>query len=93
MAVALRLETMRILLPRYYCKMWYLGEHIYRWHVGPFRRRIPFLIHWSSDLTGPELRVALEGYDASTLLECSRYYHQFIEENLLEQIPTNLEEV
>ena len=78
MAVIVRLETMRILLPRYDCQMWYLGEHVYHWHLGLSRRRIPFFIPssmlWSCSLTGPELRVALEGYDASTLLERSRHY-------------------
>ena len=29
MAAAVRLETMRILLPGYGCQMWYLGEHMY----------------------------------------------------------------
>ena len=48
---------------------------------------------WSYSLTGPELRVALEGYDASTLLECSRHYQQYIQENILEQVPTGAAEV
>ena len=39
-------------------------------------------------MTGPELRVALEGYDASTLLERSHHYQQYIQENILEQVPT-----
>ena len=72
MATAVRLETMRILLPGYDCQMWYLDEHVYHWHLGPSRRRIPFHIPssmlWSCSLTGLELRVALEGYNASTLL-------------------------
>ena len=79
MAAALRLETMRILLHRYGCKMWYLGERIYQRHIGHSRRHIPSPIPssmlWSYDLIGPELRVALEGYDASTLLERSRDYY------------------
>ena len=29
MAVAVRLETRRILLPGYGCLMWYLGERVY----------------------------------------------------------------
>ena len=28
MAIAVRLETMRILLPGYGCHMWYLGERV-----------------------------------------------------------------
>ena len=88
MVAALRLETIRILLLRYGCKMWYLGERIYRWHTRPSRRHIPSSIPssmlWSSNLTGPELRIALEGYDALTLLQRSRNYHQCIQENLLE---------
>ena len=48
---------------------------------------------WSCSLTGPELRVALEGYDALTLLECSRHYQQYIQENILEQVPTGVAEV
>ena len=78
MAAAVRLETMRILLPGYGSQIWYLGERIYHWHLGPSRRRIPFPIPssmlWSYSLTGPELRVTLEGYDALTLLEHSRHY-------------------
>ena len=78
MATAVRLETRRILLPGYGYQMWYLGEHVYHWHLRPSRRRIPFSILfsmlWSCSLTGPELRVALEGYDALTLLEHSRHY-------------------
>ena len=97
MATAVRLETMRILLPGYGCQMWYLGERVYHWHLGPSRRRIPFPILfsmlWSYSLTGPELRVALEGYDASTLLEHSCYYQQYIQENILEQVPIGAAEV
>ena len=97
MATAVRLETMRILLPGYGCQMWYLGERVYHWHLGPSRRRIPFPIPssmlWSCSLTGPELRVALEGYDASALLERSRHYQQYIQENILEQVPTGAVEV
>ena len=78
MAAAVRLETMRILLPGYDCQMWYLGERVYHWHLGPSKRCIPFPIPssmlWSCSLTGPELRVTLEGYDASTLLEHSCNY-------------------
>ena len=44
-------------------------------------------------MTGPELRVALEGYDALTLLERSRHYQQYIQKNLLEQVPTGAAEV
>ena len=36
-----------------------------------------------------ELGAALEGYDASTLLEHSHHYQQYIQENLLEQVPTD----
>ena len=97
MATAVRLETMRILLPGYGCQMWYLGECIYHWHLGPSRRRIPFFIPssmlWSCSLTGLELWVALEGYDALTLLTSSCHYLQYIQENILEQVPTGAAEV
>ena len=97
MAAAVRLETIRILLPGYNCQMWYLGERVYHWHLGPSRRRIPFPIPfsmlWSYSLTGPELRVALEGYDASTLLEHSCHYQQYIQENILEYVLTGVAEV
>ena len=83
MAAAARLETRRILLPEYDCLMWYLGERIYHWHLGHSRRRVPFPIPssmlWSYSLSGPELRVTLEGYDALTLLERSRHYQQYIQ--------------
>ena len=82
MAAVVRLETMRILLPGYGCQMWYLGEHVYHWYRGPSKRRIPFCIPssmlWSCSLSGPELRVAFEEYDTSTLLERSRHYQQYI---------------
>ena len=48
---------------------------------------------WSCSLTGPELRVALEGYDALTLLKHSCHYQQYIQENILEQVPTGAAEV
>ena len=90
--MTIRLETRRILLPSYGCQMWYLGEHVYHWYSGPSRRRIPFLIPssmlWSCSLTGPALQAALEGYEATTLLERFRHYQQYIRENLLEQVPT-----
>ena len=77
--------------------MQYLGERVYHWHLGPSRRRIPFPIPssmlWSCSLTGPELRVALEGYDASTILDRSCHYQQYIQENILEQVPTGAAEV
>ena len=77
--------------------MWYLSEHVYHWNLGPSKRRIPFtipsLMLWSCSLTGPELRVALEGYDALTLLEHSCHYQQYIQENILEQVPTGGAEV
>ena len=44
-------------------------------------------------MTGLELRVTLEGYDTSTLLEHSRHYQQYIQENILEQVPTGTAEV
>ena len=97
MAITVRLDTMRILLPEYGCQMWYLGEHVYHWNLEPSRRRIPFSIPssmlWSCSLFGPELRVTLEGYDALTLLERSCYYLQYIQENLLEQVPMSTAEV
>ena len=97
MAIAVRLQTMRILLPGYGCQMWYLGERVYHQHLGPSRRCIPFpipsLMLQRCSLTGSELRVALEGYDALTLLERSRHYQQYIQENILEQVPTGAAEV
>ena len=54
---------------------------------------IPSLMLWSYGTTGTELRVALERHDASTLLECSRHYQQYIQENLVEQVPTDPTEV
>ena len=97
MAVAVRLENRRILLPGYGCQMWYLGERVYHWNLGPCRRHVPFFIPssmlWSCSLSGPELRVALEGYDTLTLLERSRHYQQYIQENILEQVPTGAAEV
>ena len=97
MATTVRLETMRILLSGYGFQIWYLGKRVYHWHLGPSRRRIPFPISssmlQSCSLTGPELRVALEGYDASTLLECSCHYQQYIQEKILEQVPTSATEV
>ena len=43
MDIVVRLETIRILLPRYGYQMWYLGERVYHWHLGPSRRHILFL--------------------------------------------------
>ena len=54
---------------------------------------IPSLMLWSYGTTGTELRIALERHDASTLLECSRHYQQYIQENLVEQVPTDPTEV
>ena len=88
---------MRILLPGYDCQMWCLGERVYHWHMRTSRRHIPSPIPssmlWSYSLTGPELRVALERYDASTLLERLCHYQQYIQENILEQVPTGATEV
>ena len=39
--------------------------------------------------TSNELRVAPERHDASNLLERSRHYQQYIQENLVEQVPTD----
>ena len=63
------------------------------WHVLHVCFSIPSLMLWSYGTTGTELRVALERHDASTLLERSRYYQQYIQENLLEQVPTYLTKV
>ena len=88
MAAAMRLETMSVLLPGDDCLMWYLDECVYHWHLGPSRRHVPSPIPssmlWSYGIIGHELRVALEGYDASTLLKRSCHYQQYIQENLLE---------
>ena len=51
---------------------------------------IPSLMLWSCSTTGTELRIAL---DTSTLLERSRHYQQYIQENLLEQVLTDPAEV
>ena len=97
MAAAIRLETRRILLPGYHFQIWNLGERVYHWHLGPSRRRVPFPIPssmlWSCSLSGPELRVALEGYNALTLIERSRHYQQYIRENILKQVPIGIAEV
>ena len=78
MAAAVRLETMRVLLPEYGCQIWYLGEREYHWHMGLSRRLIPSLILssmlWSCGMTSPELGVALKGYDASNFLKRSYHY-------------------
>ena len=44
---------------------------------------------WSYGTTCIELRVAPERHDALTLLERSRHYQQYIQENLVEQVPTD----
>ena len=44
-------------------------------------------------MTSPELLVALERYDASTLLEHSRHYQRYIQENILEKVSTSIAEV
>ena len=97
MATAVRLENRRVLLPRYGCHMWYLGERVYLWSLGPSRRCIPSSIPQSmlrsSSLSGSELRAALQGYDASTLVEKTSDYQQYIHENLLEYIFTGAAEV
>ena len=54
---------------------------------------IPSLMLWSYGTADTELTVALERHDASTLLECSRHYQQYIQENLIEQVPTDPTEV
>ena len=78
MAATVKLKIMKILLPGYGYQMWYIRERVYHWYTGPSRRHIPFhipsLMLWSCSLSDPELRVAFEGYDASTLLERSRHY-------------------
>ena len=40
-------------------------------------------------MIGPKLRATLQRYDTSTLLERSHHYEQYIQENLLEQVPTD----
>ena len=63
------------------------------WHVLHVCFFIPFLMLQSYGTTCTELRVALEGYDVLTLLEHSCHYQQYIQENLLEQVPTYPAEV
>ena len=60
------------------------------WDVLHVYFSIPSLMLWSCSTTGTKLRIAL---DASTLLEHSRHYQQYIQENLLEQVLTDLAEV
>ena len=43
----------------------------------------------SCGTTSTELRVAPERHDVSTLLERSCHYQQYIQENLIEQVPTD----
>ena len=82
MAAAMRLGTMKVLLPEYGYQMWYFNERVYHWLLGPSRKHVPFSIPssmlLSCGITGPKLRVALEGYDASTLLKHSHHYQQYI---------------
>ena len=44
-------------------------------------------------MTGPKLGATLDGYDVLTLLERSRHYQQYIQENLLDQVPIDPAEV
>ena len=54
---------------------------------------IPSLMLWSCGTTGTKLRVAPKRHDASTLLERSRHYQQYIQENLVKQVPIDPAEV
>ena len=59
------------------------------WHVLHICFSIPSSMLWRCDTTGTKLRVAPERHDASTLLEHSRHYQQYIQENLVEKVPTD----
>ena len=59
------------------------------WHVPYVCFSIPSLMLWRCGTTGTELRVALERQDGSIWLEHSCHYQQYIQENLLEQVPTD----
>ena len=59
------------------------------WHVLHVYFSLPSPMLWSYDITSTEFRVALERHDASTLLEHSRHYQHYIQENLPEQVPTD----
>ena len=63
------------------------------WHVLHVCFSIPSSMLWSYGPTSTKLRVALERHDTSTLLERSRHYQQYIQENLVEQVPTDSAEV
>ena len=57
------------------------------WYVPHVCFSIPSSMLQRCGTTGTELRVAPERHDASALLERSRHYQQYIQENLLEQVP------
>ena len=62
-------------------------------HVPHVCFSIPSSMLQRRGTTGTELRVAFERHNASTLLEHSHYYQQYIQENLIEQVPTDPAEV
>ena len=62
-------------------------------HVPHVCFSIPSSMLWSYGTTCIKLRVAPERHDTSTLLERSCHYQQYIQENLIEQVPTDLAEV
>ena len=63
------------------------------WHVPHVCFSIPSSMLQRYGTTDTELRVAPERHDASTLLERSRHYQQYIRENFVEQVPTDPAEV
>ena len=63
------------------------------WHVPHVCFSIPSSMLWSYGTTCTELRVAPERHNALTFLERSRHYQQYIQENLVEQVPMDPAEV
>ena len=63
------------------------------WHVPHVCFSILSSMLQSCSTTVTKLRVAPERHDALTLLEHSRHYQQYIQENLIEQVPTDPAEV
>ena len=60
------------------------------WHVPHVCFSILSSMLWSYGTTCTEPRVALERHDALTLLDRSCHYQQYIQEDLLEQVLTDL---
>ena len=59
------------------------------WHVPHVCFSIPSSMLQRCGKTGTKLRVLPERHDASTFLKCSCHYQQYIQENLVEEVPTD----